>query len=66
MTKYAIIVAGGTGSRMGAHLPKQFLLLKAVLAGLLQVLLLLFPVRLLITREALLVTLMISKKRFLM
>ena len=28
MTKYAIIVAGGTGSRMGAHLPKQFLLLK--------------------------------------
>ena len=28
MTKYAVIVAGGTGSRMGGHLPKQFLLLK--------------------------------------
>lgn len=28
MTKYAIIVAGGTGSRMGGNLPKQFLLLK--------------------------------------
>lgn len=28
MTKYAVIVAGGTGSRMGGHLPKQFMLLK--------------------------------------
>jgi len=28
MTKYAIIVAGGTGSRMGGTLPKQFMLLK--------------------------------------
>ncbi|HEY2722597.1 MAG TPA: 2-C-methyl-D-erythritol 4-phosphate cytidylyltransferase [Chitinophagaceae bacterium] len=28
MKKYAIIVAGGTGSRMGSDLPKQFLLLK--------------------------------------
>jgi 2-C-methyl-D-erythritol 4-phosphate cytidylyltransferase len=28
MTKYAIIVAGGTGSRMGGNLPKQFLILK--------------------------------------
>jgi 2-C-methyl-D-erythritol 4-phosphate cytidylyltransferase len=28
MKKYAIIVAGGTGSRMGANLPKQFMLLK--------------------------------------
>jgi len=28
MTKYAIIVAGGTGSRMGGNLPKQFMLLK--------------------------------------
>lgn len=28
MIKYAIIVAGGTGTRMGAALPKQFLLLK--------------------------------------
>jgi 2-C-methyl-D-erythritol 4-phosphate cytidylyltransferase len=28
MTKYAIIVAGGTGSRMGGNLPKQFLLLR--------------------------------------
>jgi 2-C-methyl-D-erythritol 4-phosphate cytidylyltransferase len=28
MNKYAIIVAGGTGTRMGAVLPKQFLLLK--------------------------------------
>jgi 2-C-methyl-D-erythritol 4-phosphate cytidylyltransferase len=28
MTKYAIIVAGGTGSRMGSNLPKQFMLLK--------------------------------------
>ncbi len=28
MFKYAIIVAGGTGTRMGASLPKQFLLLK--------------------------------------
>ncbi|MFL5786628.1 MAG: 2-C-methyl-D-erythritol 4-phosphate cytidylyltransferase [Flavisolibacter sp.] len=27
MKKYAIIVAGGTGSRMGSALPKQFLLL---------------------------------------
>jgi 2-C-methyl-D-erythritol 4-phosphate cytidylyltransferase len=28
MKKYAIIVAGGTGARMGARLPKQFMLLK--------------------------------------
>jgi 2-C-methyl-D-erythritol 4-phosphate cytidylyltransferase len=28
MIKYAIIVAGGTGSRMGSSLPKQFMLLK--------------------------------------
>jgi 2-C-methyl-D-erythritol 4-phosphate cytidylyltransferase len=28
MKKYAIIVAGGTGSRMGGNLPKQFMLLK--------------------------------------
>ena len=28
MFKYAIIVAGGTGSRMGASLPKQFMLLR--------------------------------------
>ncbi len=28
MNKYAIIVAGGTGSRMGSNLPKQFMLLK--------------------------------------
>src|SRR6478672_1806995 len=28
MTKYAIIVAGGTGSRMNSNLPKQFMLLK--------------------------------------
>lgn len=28
MLKYAIIVAGGSGSRMGGNLPKQFLLLK--------------------------------------
>lgn len=28
MKKYAIIVAGGSGSRMGATIPKQFLLLK--------------------------------------
>jgi len=28
MRKYAIIVAGGTGSRMGGSLPKQFMLLK--------------------------------------
>jgi 2-C-methyl-D-erythritol 4-phosphate cytidylyltransferase len=28
MFKYAIIVAGGTGSRMGSDLPKQFMLLK--------------------------------------
>jgi len=28
MTKYAIIVAGGKGSRMGGNLPKQFLTLK--------------------------------------
>lgn len=27
MKKYAIIVAGGTGSRMNTHVPKQFLLL---------------------------------------
>src|SRR5579872_1648723 len=33
MKKYAVIVAGGSGSRMGAPTPKQFLLLrgKAVL-----------------------------------
>ena len=28
MDKYAIIVAGGKGKRMGGHLPKQFMLLK--------------------------------------
>jgi 2-C-methyl-D-erythritol 4-phosphate cytidylyltransferase len=28
MNKYAIIVAGGSGTRMGASLPKQFMLLK--------------------------------------
>lgn len=28
MKKYAIIVAGGSGSRMGTNLPKQFILLK--------------------------------------
>ena len=28
MDKYAIIVAGGAGTRMGATLPKQFMLLK--------------------------------------
>lgn len=28
MTKYAIIVAGGTGSRMGGNLPKQFMTLR--------------------------------------
>lgn len=28
MNKYAIIVAGGSGTRMGGHLPKQFMLLK--------------------------------------
>jgi 2-C-methyl-D-erythritol 4-phosphate cytidylyltransferase len=28
MRKYAIIVAGGTGTRMGSSLPKQFMLLK--------------------------------------
>ncbi len=28
MYKYAIIVAGGTGSRMGGNFPKQFMLLK--------------------------------------
>lgn len=28
MKKYAIIVAGGTGTRMGSQLPKQFMLLK--------------------------------------
>ncbi|MEN9548127.1 MAG: hypothetical protein RIR12_718 [Bacteroidota bacterium] len=28
MKKYAILVAGGSGTRMGASLPKQFLLLK--------------------------------------
>lgn len=28
MNKYAIIVAGGSGTRMGANLPKQFMLLK--------------------------------------
>src|SRR5688500_17196796 len=27
MQKYAIIVAGGTGTRMGSNIPKQFLLL---------------------------------------
>ncbi|AFD07149.1 2-C-methyl-D-erythritol 4-phosphate cytidylyltransferase [Solitalea canadensis] len=30
MTYYAIIVAGGTGSRMGAQVPKQFLELKGL------------------------------------
>lgn len=28
MEKYAVIVAGGTGTRMGTQIPKQFLLLK--------------------------------------
>lgn len=28
MKKYAVIVAGGTGQRMGGNLPKQFMLLK--------------------------------------
>ena len=28
MLKYAIIVAGGAGTRMGGSLPKQFMLLK--------------------------------------
>lgn len=28
MNKYAIIVAGGSGTRMGGHIPKQFMLLK--------------------------------------
>jgi len=28
MIKYAIIVAGGTGSRMGSNLPKQFMLIR--------------------------------------
>ena len=28
MLKYAVIVAGGTGTRMGAQVPKQFILLK--------------------------------------
>ena len=28
MKKYAVIVAGGSGTRMGANLPKQFMLLK--------------------------------------
>ena len=28
MRKYAVIVAGGSGTRMGNHLPKQFILLK--------------------------------------
>ena len=28
MNKYAIIVAGGSGTRMGSNLPKQFMLLK--------------------------------------
>ncbi len=28
MKKYAIIVAGGSGTRMGGKLPKQFMLLK--------------------------------------
>ncbi len=28
MKKYAIIVAGGAGTRMGGHVPKQFMLLK--------------------------------------
>ena len=28
MKKYAVIVAGGAGMRMGGSLPKQFLLLK--------------------------------------
>ncbi len=28
MKKYAIIVAGGSGTRMGGHLPKQFMLLR--------------------------------------
>lgn len=29
MNKYAVIVAGGTGTRMGGTLPKQFMLLKS-------------------------------------
>src|SRR5258706_4892122 len=28
MNKYAVIVAGGAGTRMGGNLPKQFMLLK--------------------------------------
>jgi len=28
MKKYAVIVAGGSGTRMGASIPKQFMLLK--------------------------------------
>lgn len=28
MKKYAIIVAGGKGERMGSNIPKQFLLIK--------------------------------------
>ncbi|MFN5135633.1 MAG: 2-C-methyl-D-erythritol 4-phosphate cytidylyltransferase, partial [Chitinophagaceae bacterium] len=28
MQKYAVIVAGGSGKRMGTEIPKQFLLLK--------------------------------------
>jgi 2-C-methyl-D-erythritol 4-phosphate cytidylyltransferase len=28
MKKYAIIVAGGSGIRMGGNLPKQFMLLR--------------------------------------
>ena len=31
MRKYAIIVAGGSGTRMGGNLPKQFMLRKQVL-----------------------------------
>jgi 2-C-methyl-D-erythritol 4-phosphate cytidylyltransferase len=30
MTRYAIIVAGGTGQRFGSQLPKQFILLKGL------------------------------------
>jgi len=30
MNKYALVVAGGRGSRMGAEIPKQFLLLKGL------------------------------------
>ena len=30
MKKYVIIVAGGSGSRMGAEIPKQFLLLRGI------------------------------------